>query len=68
MHWYRCSSPSEPHEEPWPALLSPLLAVMYTHFLSLLMGRGLPDAQETKLRRDPSDHLEQHQEEYEAEH
>lgn len=40
---------------------------MYTHFLSLLMGRGLPGAQKTKLRRDPSDHLEQHQEEHEAE-
>lgn len=36
---------------------SPRLAVMYTHFLSLVMGRGLPGAQETKLRRDPSDHL-----------
>lgn len=50
-----------------PALPSPRLAVMYTHFLSLLMGRGLPGAQDTKLRRDPSDHLQQHQEEHEAE-
>lgn len=50
---------SQPLQSPGTAgsCPSPLLAVMYTHFLSLLMGRGLPGAQETKLRRDPSDHL-----------
>lgn len=33
------------------------LAIMYTHFLSLPMGRGLPGAQEMKFIMEPSVHL-----------
>lgn len=41
-------------------LPSPLLAVTYTHFLSLPMGRGLPGAQEMKFIMEPSVHLQWH--------
>lgn len=43
-----------------PISPSPRLAVMYTHFLSLPMGRGLPGAHEMKFIMDPSVHLQWH--------
>lgn len=43
-----------------PTSPSPRLAVMYTHFLSLPMGRGLPGAQEMKFMMEPSVHLQWH--------
>lgn len=44
-------------------LPSPRLAIMYTHFLSLPMGRGLPGAQEMKFIMEPSVHLQWHKQE-----
>lgn len=32
---------------------------MYTHFLSLLINRGLSGAHEMKFSREPSDHLKE---------